>query len=65
MAGDNHAIGPGEDWVREAELRDRGGDLRDLLVRVGARVAGVGEQFAVGHRSILSASQEEVMPRPP
>ena len=30
--------------VGEAKFADRGGDLRDLLVAVRARVSGVGDQ---------------------
>jgi len=39
VAGDNAVL-----RVGEAKFADRGGDLRDLLVAVRARVSGVGDQ---------------------
>src|SRR5690606_3211227 len=40
-----------EDRIGEAELGDAGSDLRHLLLGVGARVAGIGQQF--GGRPLL------------
>lgn len=45
MPGDDRALPVDEDRIREAELADRGGDLRDLRVAVRARVGGVGDQL--------------------
>ena len=44
VAGDDRALGIDQDRVGEAELPDRGGDLLDLALRMGAGVAGIGDQ---------------------
>ena len=43
-AGDNAVLFVDQHGVGEAKFADRGGDLRDLLVAVRARVSGVGDQ---------------------
>jgi hypothetical protein len=42
VAGDNAVLFVDQHRVGEAKFVDRGGDLRDLLVAVRARVSGVG-----------------------
>src|SRR5580692_6586709 len=44
VAGDNAVLFVDQHRVGEAKFADRGGDLRDLLVAVRARVSGVGDQ---------------------
>jgi hypothetical protein len=44
VAGDNAVLFVDQQRVGEAKFADRGGNLRDLLVGVGARVSGVGDQ---------------------
>ena len=44
VAGDNAVLFVDQHRVGEAKFVDRGGDLRDLLVAVRARVSGVGDQ---------------------
>ena len=44
MAGDNAVLFVDQHRVGEAKFAHRGGDLRDLLVAVRARVFGVGYQ---------------------
>ena len=44
VAGDNAVLFVDQHWVGEAKFADRGGNLRDLLAAVGARVSGVGDQ---------------------
>lgn len=44
VAGDYHAFGVDQDRIGPAELDDRGGDLRDLVVRVRSGVARIGDQ---------------------
>ena len=46
VAGDDPALGIDQDRVGEAELADRGGDLLELPLRVGAGVARVGNEAA-------------------
>ena len=53
MAGDDHAGRINEDRIGPAELTDAGGDLIDLRVGVGARVAG--ERRQRGHIHTLDA----------
>ena len=48
VAGDQRAVLGNEDRVHEAELADRAGDLGDLRLAVGARIAGVGHQAVEG-----------------
>ena len=43
-AGDNAVLFVDQHRVGEAKFADRGGDLRNLLVAVRARVSGVGDQ---------------------
>src|SRR5580700_4213748 len=45
VTSDDHVAGVDQDWIGPAELRDRSRDLRDLRLRVGSRVAGVGNEF--------------------
>jgi len=47
VAGDNAVLFVDQRRVGEAKFADRGGDLRDLLVAVRARVSGVGDQRRV------------------
>ena len=47
MSYDDHAISARQNGVGKAELLDGGGNLSDLLLRVGARIAGIGQRF--GH----------------
>ena len=47
VAGDNAVLFVDQHRVGEAKFADRGGDLRDLLVAVRARVSGVGDQRRV------------------
>ena len=52
MAGDHDAFGIDQDRIGKPELPDRGNDLLDLALRVGARVARVGPEARgrpVGH----------------
>ena len=44
VAGDNAVLLVDQHRVGEAKFAHRGGDLRDLLVAVRARVSGVGDQ---------------------
>ena len=44
VAGDDHVVGADQHRVDEAKFRDRGGDLRDLIVRMRPRIAGVRDQ---------------------
>ena len=44
VAGDNAVLFVDQHRVGEAKFAHRGGDLRDLLVAVRARVSGVGDQ---------------------
>ena len=46
VAGDDPALGIDQDRVGEAERADRGGDLLELPLRVGAGVARVGDKAA-------------------
>jgi len=46
MAGDDSGVAVHQDWRVEAELRDGGRDLRDLGVRVRARIPRVRDQAA-------------------
>ena len=46
VPGDDRALGVDQDRIGEAELADRGGDLLDLPLRMGAGVARVGDQAA-------------------
>ena len=50
MAGDNAVLFVDQHRVGEAKFADRGGDLRDLLVAVRARVSGIGDQRRAGAR---------------
>jgi hypothetical protein len=56
MAGDDPGVAVHQDWRVEAELRDGGRDLRNLGVRVRARIPGVRHQAA--HRPDLDAPRE-------
>ena len=44
MPGDDAVVAVDQDRVGEAELADRGGDLRHLLVAVRPGVPGVGAE---------------------
>ena len=44
MAGDQHAIVSHQHWIREAELGDRAGSRRDLILRMGALIACMRDQ---------------------
>jgi hypothetical protein len=44
VAGDDRPLAVDEDGVCPAELANAGGDLRHLLLAVGARVCGVGNE---------------------
>ena len=44
MAGDDHVIGADQHRIDEAEFGDRGGDLRNLILRMRSRVADIGNQ---------------------
>ena len=44
MPGDDPALGIDQDRVGEAERPDRGGDLLDLPLGMGARVARIGDE---------------------
>src|ERR1700722_19330537 len=46
----NAALFADQHRVGEAKFADRGGDLRDLLVAVRARVSGIGDQRRAGAR---------------
>jgi hypothetical protein len=51
VPSDDDAVAARQDRIGESELGDAGGDLRHLLLRVGPRVAGVGQQL--GGRPLL------------
>jgi hypothetical protein len=44
VAGNDAIVTVDQDLIDEAELADRGRDLGDLLIGVGARVPGIGFQ---------------------
>ena len=63
MTGDDAAVAIDQNRVGPAEGADRGGDLRHLGVRVGARVAGIRDQALqrpVGHRQLPLVSAGRV-----
>nr|WP_267459755.1 hypothetical protein [Xanthomonas euvesicatoria] len=51
VTSNDDAVAARQDRIGESELGDAGGDLRHLLLGVGARVAGVGQQL--GCRPLL------------
>ena len=56
VAGDNAVLFVDQHRVGEAKFAHRGGDLRDLLVAVRARVSGVGISAAHRRRTIVSGN---------
>ena len=55
VASDDDAMGTREDWIDEPELFNGRGDLRDLLVRVGACVPDLGNRRSTGQCSMWLA----------
>jgi hypothetical protein len=55
VAGDNPVLFVDQHRVGKAKFADRGGNLRDLLVAVRARVSGVGDQ-AHRRRTMVSGN---------
>ncbi|MCY1382408.1 hypothetical protein D9M69_704300 [compost metagenome] len=45
VTSNDDAVAARQDRIDESELHDAGGDLRHLLLGMGARVAGVGQQL--------------------
>jgi hypothetical protein len=48
MTRDDHAVRANQDWIRPAELHDRGCNLRDLLLGMRTRIPGEGNQPVEG-----------------
>jgi hypothetical protein len=44
MVGDDASFCVNQNWIVESELGDTGRDLRDLCVRVGPGIPGVGDE---------------------
>jgi hypothetical protein len=45
VPGNDPVIGIDKNGIAKAELGDAGGDLCDLFIRMGARVASIRDQF--------------------
>jgi hypothetical protein len=65
MSRDDDTIAAGQDRIGETELGDRGRDLGDLGIRMGARVAGIRYQLGRGPLLDLVGKPGDGHARPP